>query len=201
MIRGLHLTLLVGIVGLENSSTTIRTRQAVVGQDGRQPIHVQTFVSPFPNGNGDHAELPTKLVLYAGDEPIDVVHRYCVDHKLPRDTRTQIMNHLCSNMKLNGVVCSRSTPKVFSQSFTFNIKPSNEKRTLDRLDVFEDQEPIDAIHAYCKTYGLERSRRDQIMKHVCRKKGVVCTRTQPVLFSHKFELQGQVIQNPGSTAQ
>jgi hypothetical protein len=96
---------------------------------------------------------PIHVVLLDGDEAADVAHNFSLAHDLPQSATSRVREALCSSWP--GVVtCSRDRALLYHQ-------PNGWEGLPEGLNVFEGEEPADAIYRLVASHGgpLETYRR------------------------------------------
>uniref|UniRef100_K3WQ64 J domain-containing protein n=1 Tax=Globisporangium ultimum (strain ATCC 200006 / CBS 805.95 / DAOM BR144) TaxID=431595 RepID=K3WQ64_GLOUD len=118
------------------------------------------------------------LELFADEEPVDTLESFRLRFRQDRQWRSNILPQLCQHVR-----CRRDVPVVFATAIR-----DAQGRTLGRLEIFEDQEPIDALVAFSLLHQGMVSREDrvQILSAVCRKPGMRCTRSRALMNSQRI---------------
>jgi len=106
------------------------------------------------------------LVIEKGEDPVDVLFHFCFKYEIDKVQRRNLQEKICNN-----VLCTRSLAKVWSTPVF------DGEKYLDHFILFEDAEPIDAIHQFVKDNELEIGYRRAILAEACNI--VDCVREKP----------------------
>jgi hypothetical protein len=84
-------------------------------------------------------------------------------------------------------VCTRRSPVLYRKSFNHA-----DGSDIGTLDIVEEEEPVDSVHAFAAEHGLPGQMEAFILQHICSqtRRGVVCMHTQPPLLTHDPGLGG-----------
>jgi hypothetical protein len=106
------------------------------------------------------------LAIEKGEDPVDALFHFCFKYGIDRVQRRSMQETIC-----NKIVCTRSLAKVWSTPVFDGDK------YLDHFILFEDVEPIDAIHQFVKDNDLGIGYRRAILAEAC--DIVDCEREKP----------------------
>ena len=123
-----------------------------------------------------------ELQIFAGDEPADVVYKFFENSDLALRMRQQVTASVCTK-----VVCSRSRALLYTMPIVY------ERVAIGDMQVFDGEEPADAVHAFISHYQLPPSVRRGIMQDVCAK--LSCARYNATIFDQPINIQGQILAN------
>ena len=121
-------------------------------------------------------------------EPIDIISQFCKVNNLNINIRTSIYNAACKNVRLN---CTRDIPTIYTN--TINVDGVD----LGKFVVLEGQEPVDAVFQFYKLkHRLGPSIRRNLLKDICSKKDITCTRDRAILYdSGSINLDGKLLRS------
>jgi hypothetical protein len=131
------------------------------------------------------------LSVFDGQEPVDQVDAFTRERNLTVAYRQILLAQVCEHLGIE--LCKRAEPMLLSQPIT-----GADGAVIGNVEVFEGQEPIDAVYAFCKKKDLIDNM-PTIFAHTCNATDRIhCARTTPreILFtlnptwygiSHKLE--------------
>lgn len=113
--------------------------------------------------------------IHAGEEPADVAHAFCLSHGLSPESSRAITTRACDSGLVN---CTRRRALIYSQVIGANV--GSALGALGTVEIFADEEPSDAILAFCIAHNLGPYTRRRIINEACEK--IACGRREPIMF-------------------
>lgn len=126
-----------------------------------------------------------EISILENQEPVDVVVHFATLWKLDRATRSSLVHQICDT---HVVTCTRRHPIVFQ----IQIQDVN-GTSQGLLQIQEDQETMDAIHAFGTARNMTFIERYALLERVCALGRTPCNRGRAVLYSSR------IYQEDGST--
>lgn len=114
------------------------------------------------------------LVVLEGQEVADVVHQFGGQY-LDANMRYNMVKQICEK---NGTTCSRDRPVLLSTP----IMGDNDT-LIGNLQVLENEESVDAIYKFARTYNMSKPERYNLLVRLCELQRTPCNRDRAVLFS------------------
>lgn len=105
------------------------------------------------------------LEIYENEEPADALFIFAKKHNLDDRQRNDILNHICRSL-----TCSRKRALMWGAPVDSNNKRSH-------FELYEGDEPADAVHQFMMQHGLPENFRSAMMNRVC--SSVECKRADP----------------------
>jgi len=140
----------------------------------RSPILLQLPLS-------DENKRPLGLfTMLANEEPADAAYAFSARNSLSAGFRGALLDMLCAREE---VTCNRRRAKAFSKPVARPAPESGHYETP--LDIWEDDEPADAIRRFALEVGMSVETRQSLVFGLCNNPdhGLHCTRPIPALYS------------------
>jgi hypothetical protein len=108
-----------------------------------------------------------------GEEPADVAYAFSVRHGLDPATRDAIVAKACA-----AVACARRRALLYRKQIGANVGTS--VGALGTVEIWADEEPADAVLAFCTAHNLGEYTRRKIIAEACAT--IACNRIEPIMF-------------------
>ena len=112
------------------------------------------------------------FIKQIGEEPCDAAYAFALEHEIDYSFRSELILEACRHLE-----CTRVDPLVYSKSVRIGHE-SNQREFTTELEIFEGEEPVDAIHNFIIDNALNdyESSKDILLSDAC--EYVECTRTE-----------------------
>ncbi|CEG38130.1 DnaJ domain [Plasmopara halstedii] len=121
------------------------------------------------------------FLLLSGQEPVDTLEAFRVRHGQTVKWRLKMLVQICQQPQ---VVCRREVPVIYSMQIT---APNGS--LYGDLKILEGVEPADTVLRFTLKHSIGREERMIILKAVCTKPRVVCTRYKAMM--HQKTVAGE----------
>ena len=137
------------------------------------PLWSQTII-------GDDGAALGTLAISSGEEPADQIHRWCSEVALDTSACGRLITQVCG-AAVPAVTCTRMRPRVFTSAVG----------DVGTIEIWADEEPADAAHAFCTAHSLNARDRYAILVAACNAEGVTCRREAPIIFRVAISARGE----------